>query len=65
MATATPTRTISRPTAAGTAPISESDAPLTSGEKATAAVVIGTAGVATVGVFVWATWIASQISIPI
>lgn len=65
MATATPTRTITHPTAPATTGIADSGTHLTAGEKATAAVVIGTAGVATVGVLVWAAWIASQISIPI
>ena len=65
MATATPTRTITRPTASDTATIDKSGSHLTAGEKTTAAVVIGAASVATLGVFVWAAWIASQISIPI
>ena len=61
MATATPTITRTPQTV----PLAESEAQFTAAEKGAAAVVIGTAGMATVGVFIWAAWIASQISIPI
>lgn len=63
MATATITRpatTVSAPTArSGVTPQA------TAGQKAVTAVVIGAASAATIGVFAWAAWVASQIAIPV
>lgn len=57
------TATVIRPTTPATAPATP--AGYTAAEKVTAAVVIGSAGALTLGVFAWAAWVASQISIPL
>lgn len=63
MATATATRpSASRTTAT---PAQPTDPRHTGSEKAVATAVIGVAGAAAVGVFAWAVWVASQISIPV
>ena len=64
MATATVTRPSTPAKAAPTAPTA-STAEHTAGQKAVAALVIGSASALTVGVFAWAAWVASQISIPV
>lgn len=61
MATATVTRHRTSATAA-TSPVTPEP---TAGQKAVSALVVGAASVATLGVFVWAAWVTSQISIPI
>ena len=60
MSTATMTRP-SAPTAPSSAPITE----VTARDKVTATLVIGAASAATLGIFAWAVWVASQINIPI
>lgn len=63
MATATVTRPAApRTTAPAATPGAVEN---TASEKAVAALVIGVTGAATVGVFAWAVWVASQISIPV
>lgn len=62
MATATATRPSAPARTVATAPATPEP---TAREKAVAAVVIGSASVLTLGVFAWATWVASQISIPV
>ena len=64
MATATVTRPSTPAKAHTTAPVAATSE-YTAGQKAVAAVVIGSASALTVGVFAWATWVASQISIPV
>lgn len=64
MATATATRPSAPAQAPKTAPIAATPEH-TAGEKAVAALVIGSAGALTLGVFVWAAWVVSQIAIPI
>ena len=61
------TATVIRPTSPATAPQTpqRSASGYTAGQKATAALVIGSASVLTLGVFAWAAWVASQISIPL
>jgi hypothetical protein len=62
MATATATR----PTAPARVPAAhETSAEPTTGQKAVSALVIGSAGALTIGVFAWAAWVTSQISIPV
>lgn len=60
MATATMTR-------ANTAnvPAREAAAEHTTGQKATAALVVGAATAVTLSIFGWAAWVTSQISIPL
>ena len=61
MATATVTRPRTPAQAATTTAASE----YTAGQKAVAALVIGSASALTVGVFAWAAWVAGQIAIPV
>ena len=64
MATATVTRPSTHAKAHTTAPVAATSE-YTAGQKAVAAVVIGSASALTVGVFAWGAWVASQISIPV
>jgi hypothetical protein len=59
------TATAARPAATRPAATTPAATQHTAGEKAIAAVVVGVAGAATVGVFAWAVWVASQISMPV
>ena len=59
------TATVTRPSTAAKAAPTASTAEHTAGQKAVAALVIGSASALTVGVFAWAAWVASQISIPV
>ena len=65
MATATVTRPAAPARTSATTPATPVPAEHTAGEKAIAALVIGSASALTVGVFAWAAWAASQVSIPI
>ena len=64
MATATVTRPSTPAKAHTTAPVAATSE-YTAGQKAVAAVVIGSASALTVGVFAWGAWVASQIAIPV
>ena len=59
------TATVTRPTTPAKAAPTASTAEYTAGQKAVTALVIGSASALTVGVFAWAAWVASQISIPV
>lgn len=62
MATATVTRPTTPAPTSATAPATPEH---TAGEKAVAALVVGSASVLTLGVFAWAAWVTSQIAIPV
>lgn len=62
------TATITRPTPAAPRPATGAAATrseATVGQKAVTALVIGAASAVTLGIFAWATWVASQIAIPV
>jgi hypothetical protein len=59
------TATVTRPRTSATAAASPVALEATASQKAVSALVVGAASVATLGVFVWAAWVTSQISIPI
>jgi hypothetical protein len=60
------TATVTRPSAPATATATpKGSVEHTARDKAVATLVVGSASALTLGVFIWATWIASQISIPI
>lgn len=66
MATATVTRPRNPAQAkAATTASATTASEYTAGQKAVAALVIGSASALTVGVFAWAAWVASQIAIPV
>lgn len=58
------TATITRPAAPSAVPTPVAP-DHTAGQKAAATLVIASASALTLGVFAWAAWIASQISIPV
>ena len=62
MTTATVTRPSTTPRTTATSPATPE---YSAGQKAVAALVIGSASALTVGVFAWAAWVASQIAIPV
>lgn len=64
MATATVTRPTTPAKVSTTAPTAATSE-YTAGQKAVAALVIGSASAITVGIFAWAAWVASQIAIPV
>ena len=64
MATATVTRPRT-PAQAATTTSATTASEYTAGQKAVAALVIGSASALTVGVFAWAAWVAGQIAIPV
>ena len=64
MATATVTRPTTPAKAHTTAPAAATSE-YTAGQKAVAAVDIGSASALAVGVFAWGAWVASQIAIPV
>ena len=49
----------------GTANSTSTASEHTAGQRAVAALVIGSASALTVGVFAWAAWVAGQIAIPV
>ncbi|MEY3732987.1 MAG: hypothetical protein RL347_346 [Actinomycetota bacterium] len=59
------TATMSRPTTSPAPTAAPSSEQVTGRDKAVAALAIGTASAVTLGIFGWAVWVASQISIPI
>ncbi|MFM1964442.1 MAG: hypothetical protein RL134_167 [Actinomycetota bacterium] len=60
------TATVARPAAPARVPATDkASAEPTTGQKAVSALIIGSASALTVGVFAWAAWVTSQISIPV